>query len=61
MKGTAQMPHDPLLQAYHLKHFTLRNRMMSKAHEPSYTEDGLPKTRCRLYHSEKAKGGLPHR
>ena len=55
------MPHDPLLQPYHLKHFTLRNRMMSKAHESFYTENGLPKTRCRLYHSEKAKGGLPHR
>ena len=55
------MSHDPLLQPYHLKHLALRDRMMSKAHEPSYTEDGLPKTRCRLYHSEKAKGGLPHR
>lgn len=52
------MSHDPLLQPYHLKHLTLRNRMMSTAHEPSYTEDGLPKTRYRLYHSEKAKGGL---
>jgi 2,4-dienoyl-CoA reductase-like NADH-dependent reductase (Old Yellow Enzyme family) len=61
MKRTAQMSHDPLLQPYHLKHLNLRNRMISKAHEPSYTEDGLPKTRCRLYHSEKAKGGLPHR
>ncbi|PZF75140.1 N-methylproline demethylase [Aestuariivirga litoralis] len=52
------MSHDPLLQTYQLKHLTLRNRMMSTAHEPSYTEDGLPKTRYRLYHSEKAKGGL---
>jgi len=52
------MSHDPLLQPYQLKHLSLRNRMMSTAHEPSYTEDGLPKTRYRLYHSEKAKGGL---
>lgn len=52
------MSHDPLLQPYRLKHLTLRNRMMSTAHEPSYTEDGLPKTRYRLYHSEKARGGL---
>lgn len=52
------MSHDPLLQPYQLKHLTLRNRMMSTAHEPSYTEDGLPKTRYRLYHSEKARGGL---
>lgn len=49
---------DPLLQPYQLKHLTLRNRMMSTAHEPGYTEDGLPKERYRLYHSEKAKGGL---
>ncbi len=49
---------DPLLQPYQLKHLTLRNRLMSTAHEPSYTEDGLPKDRYRLYHSEKAKGGI---
>ncbi len=49
---------DPLLQAYQLKHLKLRNRLMSTAHEPSYTEDGLPKDRYRLYHSEKAKGGI---
>ncbi len=49
---------DPLLQPFQLKHLTLRNRLMSTAHEPSYTEDGLPKERYRLYHSEKAKGGI---
>jgi N-methyl-L-proline demethylase len=49
---------DPLLQPFQLKHLTLRNRMMSTAHEPAYTEDGLPKERYRLYHSEKAKGGI---
>lgn len=49
---------DPLLQPYRLKHLTLRNRFMSTAHEPAYTEDGLPKERYRLYHAEKAKGGI---
>jgi 2,4-dienoyl-CoA reductase-like NADH-dependent reductase (Old Yellow Enzyme family) len=52
------MSNDPLLQPFQLKHLALRNRMMSTAHEPGYTEDGLPKERYRLYHSEKAKGGL---
>jgi len=49
---------DPLLQPYRLKHLTLRNRIMSTAHEPNYAEDGLPKDRYRLYHLEKAKGGI---
>ncbi|MEL7544199.1 MAG: NADH:flavin oxidoreductase [Pseudomonadota bacterium] len=49
---------DPLLQPYQLKHLTLKNRIMSTAHEPSYSEDGLPKERYRLYHAEKAKGGI---
>jgi 2,4-dienoyl-CoA reductase-like NADH-dependent reductase (Old Yellow Enzyme family) len=31
---------------------------MSTAHEPAYSENGLPKERYRLYHKEKAKGGL---
>lgn len=51
-------PTDPLLQPYRLKHLTLRNRIMSTAHEPAYSEDGLPKDRYRLYHVEKAKGGI---
>ncbi len=49
---------DPLLQPYQLKHLTLRNRIMSTAHEPAYSEDGMPKDRYRLYHVEKAKGGI---
>ena len=49
---------DPLLQPYVLKHLTLRNRIMSTAHEPNYHEDGMPKDRYRLYHVEKAKGGI---
>jgi 2,4-dienoyl-CoA reductase-like NADH-dependent reductase (Old Yellow Enzyme family) len=49
---------DPLLQPYRLKHLTLKNRIMSTAHEPNYAEDGMPKDRYRLYHLEKAKGGI---
>jgi len=52
------MSNDPLLQPYKLKHLTLKNRVMSTAHEPSYSEDGLPLERYRLYHREKAKGGI---
>src|SRR3954462_16045031 len=49
---------DPLLQPYRFKNIDLRNRLMSTAHEPAYTEDGMPKSRYRLYHAEKAKGGI---
>jgi 2,4-dienoyl-CoA reductase-like NADH-dependent reductase (Old Yellow Enzyme family)/thioredoxin reductase len=49
---------DPLLQPFRLKHLRLRNRLMSTSHEPAYTENGLPKERYRLYHAEKAKGGI---
>lgn len=52
------MPNDPLLQPFQLKHLTLRNRVMSTAHEPAYTDGGMPKERYRLYHAEKAKGGM---
>jgi len=49
---------DPLLQPYQLKHLTLKNRVMSTSHEPAYSEDGMPKERYRLYHAEKARGGM---
>lgn len=52
------MQNDPLLTPYRLKHLTLKNRIMSTAHEPAYSEDGMPKERYRLYHREKAKGGM---
>jgi 2,4-dienoyl-CoA reductase-like NADH-dependent reductase (Old Yellow Enzyme family) len=52
------MSADPLLQPYQLKHLTIRNRLMSTAHEPAYTHDGMPKDRYRAYHVEKAKGGI---
>ncbi len=49
---------DPLLQPFQLRHLTLRNRVFSSAHEPAYAENGMPTDRYRLYHVEKAKGGL---
>jgi N-methyl-L-proline demethylase len=49
---------DPLLQPYQLKHLRLKNRVMSTSHEPAYSDDGMPKERYRLYHAEKAKGGM---
>ncbi len=54
----ALLANDPLLRPYHLKHLTLKNRIMSTSHEPAYSEDGMPKERYRLYHAEKAKGGM---
>jgi len=49
---------DPLLQPFKIKHLTLRNRVLSTAHAPSYQVDGHPKDRYRLYHEEKARGGV---
>ena len=49
---------DPLLQPYRLRHLLLKNRIMTSAHEPAYTEDGLPKDRYRAYHEERARGGV---
>lgn len=54
----APASNDPLLRPYQLKHLTLKNRIMSTSHEPAYSEDGMPKERYRLYHAEKAKGGM---
>jgi N-methyl-L-proline demethylase len=52
------MSTDPLLQPFRLKHLVLKNRIMTTAHEPAYPEDGMPKARYRLYHAERAKGGV---
>ncbi|SHH53309.1 NADH:flavin oxidoreductase [Marivita hallyeonensis] len=52
------MSNDPLLQPYQLKHLTLKNRIMTTAHEPAYPEDGMPKDRYIAYHAERAKGGI---
>jgi N-methyl-L-proline demethylase len=52
------MSNDPLLQPFRLKHLTLKNRIMTTAHEPAYAEDGMPKERYRAYHVERAKAGI---
>ncbi|MCP3933822.1 MAG: NADH:flavin oxidoreductase [Actinomycetia bacterium] len=49
---------DPLLQPFELKHLTLRNRIFSSSHEPAYGDGGMPTDRYRLYHEERAKGGV---
>ena len=49
---------DPLFTPFTIKNLTLRNRLVSTSHEPSYSEDGLPKDRYRAYHREKARGGV---
>ncbi len=49
---------DPLLQPYQLRHLRLRNRILSTSHAPSFAEEGHPGDRYRLYHEEKAKGGV---
>lgn len=49
---------DPLLQPFSLKHLTLRNRIVSTAHAPSFEEGGHPRERYRVYHEEKARGGV---
>ena len=40
---------DPLLQPNQRKLLRPKNRVMTSAHEPAYSEDGLPKDRYRLY------------
>ena len=49
---------SPLLEPFTLRHLTLRNRIVSTAHAPNYVENGHPTDRYRLYHEEKAKGGV---
>ena len=49
---------DPLLEPFQLKHLTLRNRILSTAHAPAFQQNGHPREQYRLYHEEKAKGGV---
>ena len=58
MNAIAPAGLDPLMQPFRLGRLTLRNRILSTAHEPSYSEDGMPKDRYRRYHVEKARGGV---
>ncbi len=50
--------YESLFKPLKLKHLTLRNRVMSSGHEPAYTNEGRLTERYKLYHIEKAKGGL---
>ncbi|GLT07772.1 N-methylproline demethylase [Sulfitobacter porphyrae] len=52
------MSTDPLLQPFQLKHLTLKNRIMTTAHEPAYAQDGMPRDRYIAYHEERAKAGV---
>lgn len=54
----SKITNDPLFQPFQLGHLTLKNRLMSTSHEPAYGEEGMPKDRYRLYHREKARGGI---
>ncbi len=47
-----------LLDPFQLKHLALRNRIVSTSHAPNFVENGHPRDRYRLYHEEKAKGGV---
>lgn len=51
-------PYRALFQPYALKHLTLKNRIVSTSHAPSYAEAGRPGERYQRYHEEKARGGL---
>ena len=52
------MRYPALFEPFTLGSLTVKNRIMSTAHAPSYAEDGKPKERYQRYHEEKAKGGL---
>ncbi len=49
---------NELLSPITVGSLTLRNRIVSTSHAPSFAEGGLPKDRYRAYHEEKAKGGV---
>ncbi|MFT4728196.1 MAG: 2,4-dienoyl-CoA reductase-like NADH-dependent reductase (Old Yellow Enzyme family) [Granulosicoccus sp.] len=50
-----------MTQLFHpltIKNLTLRNRVVSTAHAPNFQVNGQPRDQYRLYHEEKAKGGV---
>ncbi len=57
-KAWSNVTNDALFQPFQLGSLTLRNRIVSTSHEPAYTDDAMPKDRYRLYHVEKARGGI---
>jgi dimethylglycine catabolism A len=50
--------YQALLEPLKLRNLTLRNRIVSTAHAPGYGVQSVPMDRYRLYHEEKAKGGV---
>ncbi|WP_061148935.1 NADH:flavin oxidoreductase [Caballeronia arvi] len=50
--------YQALLEPLKLRNLTLRNRIVSTAHAPGYGVQSVPTDRYRLYHEEKAKGGV---
>lgn len=52
------LPYAPLWQPLHLKHLTIRNRVLSTSHAPNYVQDGFPQERYQKYHETKARGGI---
>ncbi len=55
---TISSRYKAVFQPFKLKHLTLKNRILSTSHAPSYAEDGKPQLKYQRYHEEKAKGGL---
>jgi 2,4-dienoyl-CoA reductase-like NADH-dependent reductase (Old Yellow Enzyme family) len=49
---------DPLLEPFTLGRLTLRNRVVLSAHEPAYSDGGLPGERYFAYQVERARGGV---
>ena len=51
-------PYRALFEPFKLNRLTLKNRILSTAHEPAYATAGRPGLDYQLYHEEKAKGGV---
>ena len=49
---------NKLLHPFKINSLELKNRIVSTAHAPSFAHNGHPRERYRLYHEEKAKGGV---
>ncbi len=50
--------YEALLSPLKLRNLTIRNRVFSAGHVPSYAVDGKPMERYVAYHREKARGGI---
>ena len=56
--GSRMTSYRALFQPFTLNQLTLKNRILSTAHEPAYAVNGRPELDYQLYHEEKAKGGV---